>query len=250
MVMEQQNGGNAYTGGVCFYHPMKNRRTACVLCGKPLCADCGEAGQIVSGQKAGRSICFGCGEKLAEQNMELLQAERMRGVKYFVRFAAGIFIGFIAGGMVSGHFPYSMIFQGISGAVFRLFFVILGIILTCEAKVAADRFRSAYRACHFVPAYRKLTKVLKFFAGIFSGIFWALIQGIKAAVQSLSQNIGLLNKTPGTMERNLEIQRHIMEYRKASEKELGMNPNQENAKKELSRMMTQLLEENELYRRG
>ncbi|HIS27170.1 MAG TPA: hypothetical protein IAA57_09825 [Candidatus Pullilachnospira intestinigallinarum] len=240
--MEQNHEGQNQAVAVCFYHPIRKAQAYCVQCGHPLCADCAEAGRILGGAKAGRSICFDCGGKLAEQNMESLKSRRGNVIKYFIKLLAAVVIGYLAGSLISAKFPGELLANGVASVICRLVFTFIGAILACASVEIGDCVRTVISLFGTSSADGWPVRILKLVIGVVFGFFAVLFKGTTTVVKKAMENIKTLKAIPDTTERNMSYQNQIMSYRRAAESSVQPAPAQ--AKQALSRVITWIVEDN------
>lgn len=241
--MEGNRGGQERMGAGCFYHPIKNAQTQCVQCGRPICQECAQAGRILAGSRVGRSLCFGCGEKLAEENMVNLQKIRSQSMLYLVRLAVGILAGLAVGVFVSKIFPW--LSHGMVSVIFKLFFAGLGVIFLCvpseTAKQLADFSLKVYGTSNDQRFWVRLLKGIVCLAAAF-------FMGIATAVRKGADMITQIGKVPGAIRRNLEAQSQIMNYRKSFGNALESRGTSGSPERELSQVITQIVADHERFK--
>lgn len=192
-------------GAVCFHHPSEPAVAQCARCGKYICKDCSEAYGVVSGEYAGKCLCFDCCEELVSQNVAELTQNKKKIKTQFIISLIGIVIGFLAGlsaGIAEGNF-----FGGIG----------IGLFYACIGGV----FLSALKM-YLVSIWEAIKMCFSGEGGWISAIVFLLIQcfviAFKCIVGTVSNTIYYINylkKTSGFIEQDsaaLQQMRDYMEY--------------------------------------
>lgn len=193
------------TGAVCFHHPLEPAVAQCARCGKYICKDCSEAYGVVSGEYAGKCLCFDCCEELVSQNVEELTRNKKKIKTQFIISLIGIVIGFFAGvsaGIAEGSF--------LGGIGIGLFYACIGGVFLSAMKM------------YFVSIWEAIKLCFSGEGGWIAAIFFLLVQCViiafKCIVGTVSNTIYYINylkKTSGFIESDtaaLQQMRDYMEY--------------------------------------
>lgn len=166
---EQQNNESDFSRVVqpryndesCFYHPHNRAVIKCHNCGKPICGECREAGELTDGSY----VCYDCASAIVQNDVDIAKAKRG---KILARIIMGI-VGAIVLGILSITGPVTTFFEGsgnnISIGVWRLLIIMFGAALPI-----------------YIPALRKLLSWIWRFIrwspissnGIIGTIFWSI----------------------------------------------------------------------------
>ena len=204
--MEQNREEQSFTGTGCFYHPIKTAQVQCIQCGRPICQECAHAGKILYGHGMGKSLCLGCAEKFAQENLMNLQKFRSRCTFYFVKLAVGVLAGLAAGILLGRIFhlqPHKLL-----SFILTLILIGLGVVLLCVPdQMARNLGGFPGAAMDNVPV-----KILK----AIGWVIWVYVSGIMEAIRKTADVLTQLGKIPETMRRHLDAQSLIANYRKFS----------------------------------
>lgn len=102
-----------FSGPACHYHNDEPAVGRCARCGKPLCQDCCDSYGVVSGQYAGKHLCYDCTQEIVAENVSELTANLNKIKGQFILQIIGMVIGFIFG--ISGGFGSALICACIGG---------------------------------------------------------------------------------------------------------------------------------------
>jgi len=196
---------NSSHGAVCFHHPLEPAAAQCARCGKYICKDCSEAYGVISGEYAGKCLCYDCCQELVSQNVEELTRNKQKIKTQFIISLVGMAIGFLLGfaaGISEGNF-----LVGLFGGL--LYACIGGVFLTA-VKMYFQSMWEAIKLCFSGEG------------GWISAIVFLLIQSFviafKCIVGTVSNTIYYINylkKTSGFIEEDsaaLQQMRDYMEY--------------------------------------
>lgn len=84
----------SFTGPACFHHKDFPAVDNCVRCGKPVCQDCKEAYGVVSGEYAGRCLCYTCCRELVRENVEYHKKLQKKLITLAIGTGIGMIFGF------------------------------------------------------------------------------------------------------------------------------------------------------------
>lgn len=82
-------------GAVCYHHPDEPAAAQCVRCSKYICKDCAEAYGVISGQYAGKCLCYDCCQEIVSENVELLKKQKTSITVTFVLTIIGMLVGLV-----------------------------------------------------------------------------------------------------------------------------------------------------------
>lgn len=101
--------------GKCYHHQTQDAVAHCVDCGKWICRDCVTVCGVLSGEYAGKSLCYCCTTKLVETNVLKIERFKSQVKKQLVFMAIGAIIGGILGAM-SGYPSNIFVFALLGGS--------------------------------------------------------------------------------------------------------------------------------------
>ena len=102
-----------FNGPACHYHNDEPAVGRCARCGKPLCQDCCDSYGVVSGEYAGKHLCYDCTQEIVAENVSELTANLNKIKGQFILQIVGMVIGFFFG--ISGGFGSALICACIGG---------------------------------------------------------------------------------------------------------------------------------------
>ena len=116
-----------FTGPACHYHNDEPAVGRCARCGKPLCQDCCDSYGVISGEYAGKHLCYDCTQEIVAENVSELTANLNKIKGQFILQIVGMVIGFFFG--ISGGFGSALISACIGGvflSALKAFFSLAG----------------------------------------------------------------------------------------------------------------------------
>lgn len=192
-------------GAVCFHHTSEPAVAGCARCGKYVCKDCAEAYGVVSGEYAGKCLCFDCCQELVAQNVRDLTVNKNKIKTQFILSIIGMVIGFVLGmsaGITSGSIGVGLL---------------AGIIYACIGGV----FLTALKM-YLLSMWEAIKMCFSGKGGWIAALIFIMIQGVVIAVKCIIATISntiyyinYLKRTSGFIEEDsaaLQQMRDYMEY--------------------------------------
>ena len=190
-----------FNGPACHYHSDEPAVGQCARCRKLLCQDCCDSYGVISGQYAGKHLCYNCTQEIVEDNVSELTANLNKIKSQFILQIIGMVIGFIVGMSVGidssdigGGFIAGLICACIGGVFLRAVKSFLALAWDCIKIAFAGRFGW-------------LTIV-----SIIFHLFVLVIQCIWFTVSETIQYIIYIKKTSGFIESDSKFLEQIKEY--------------------------------------
>ena len=220
-----QNMGSAqrfFQNNCCAYHPRNKAVIQCANCGRPICEECKESGELTDGSY----VCYDCAKAIEENDIELAEEKRKKIIQKIMFGIIGA-IAFLAISMIpamGGAFAES----GVSLGTWRILLTLFGASLSIYFPILKKIVIWIWKCIRWKPDIAYSNVVFEYVFAIFKGIVIVFaIVGLVTVFSTfltfsplVATALGITDfvrykKADNLVKRNQEILKHLvdrMEY--------------------------------------
>ena len=161
---EQDSISNHFSSheNCCSYHPNNRAIMKCDSCGRPICSECRDAGELTDGSH----VCFDCASAIVQNDVDIAKEKRK---KIVIKIVLGV-LGAIAFGMISATSGFRLFFQD-SGStpieIWQILFTLFGASLSIYFPALKAILAWIWRFIRWKPDIMRANAIIE---NIFSGI--------------------------------------------------------------------------------
>lgn len=161
---EQDSISNHFSSheNCCSYHPNNRAIMKCDSCGRPICSECRDAGELTDGSH----VCFDCASAIVQNDVDIAKEKRK---KIVIKIVLGV-LGAIVFGMISATSGFRLFFQD-SGStpieIWQILFTLFGASLSIYFPALKAILAWIWRFIRWKPDIMRANAIIE---NIFSGI--------------------------------------------------------------------------------
>ena len=161
---EQDSISNHFSSheNCCSYHPNNRAIMKCDSCGRPICSECRDAGELTDGSH----VCFDCASAIVQNDVDIAKEKRK---KIVIKIVLGV-LGAIVFGMISATSGFRLFFQD-SGStpieIWQILFTLFGASLSIYFPALKAILVWIWRFIRWKPDIMRANAIIE---NIFSGI--------------------------------------------------------------------------------
>ena len=146
----------------CSYHPNNKAIVKCDSCGRPICSECRDVGELTDGSH----VCFDCASAIVQNDVDIAKEKRK---KIVIKIILGV-LGAIVFGMISSTSGFRLFFQD-SGStpieIWQILFTLFGASLSIYFPALKTILVWIWRFIRWKPDIMRANAIIE---NIFSGI--------------------------------------------------------------------------------